>query len=273
MPLDQTWGVRAKRPRSVVAARAAARTPLAAYQLVAPTLPGHAAYSHLSAARIWDLPWELPWSAQETIHVTRKSDTSRIRRRGFADHEGLELRQVCQRHGVPVTGVADTWADLAALPGITIAQLVVVGDAILCWRSGRPPELLADEVRRRPGRAGVAALREALVLVRTRSASPMESLMRLGFGRAGLPEPELNADVLSPEGEWLARADFLWRTFRVLGEFDGVHHVDPEQFRRDARRRRRLEDHGWTYLQFTATTLYDGREWEESVARLRQLLS
>lgn len=196
-----------------------------------------------------------------------------MRRRGIVDHEGVERRAVTRYDDLPVTGLADTWADLASLPEISVAQLVVIGDAILWWRHGRPPNLLSDEVARRRGMPGVVLLREAVGLVRTRSASPMESLMRLGFVEAGLSEPELNAAVRTTDGEWLAEVDFLWRGSRVIGEFDGAHHADPAQFRRDARRRRLLEQHGWTYLQFTATTLYDAHEWSEALAELRRLLA
>lgn len=263
------------RPRSLVAALALVNSPDAAYRLVLPTLPAPAAFSHLSAVRIWDLPWEWEWAwtRGEPIHVTRSSGTSRIRRRGMIDHEGLERRSVLVRGGLPVTDVGDTWADLAAMPGTSLAQLVVAGDAILWWRTGRPPDFLADVVRRREGTRGMTLLREALPLVRQRSASPRESLVRLGILRAGLPEPELNADVHNEYGEWLAQVDFLWREQRVIGEYDGNDHAKPKRFRRDASRRQALEDLDFKYQQFTADTLFDPRQWEGAVARLRRWLA
>ncbi len=101
----------------------------------------------------------------------------------------------------------------------------------------------------------------------------MESRVRLGLLRARLPEPELNVAVTDADGQWLAEGDFVWRWARVVAEYDGVHHADPEHCRRDARRRRSIEAGGWTYVQLTAATARDPRDWAAAVEQLRRLLA
>lgn len=191
----------------------------------------------------------------------------------MVQHTGLPRRTVVTAGGVSITAPSDTWADVATLPGIEVRDLVVVGDAVVA-RTGRADlEVLREVLMRRRGERGVRQLRTALALVRPRSASPTETLTRLGLCEAGLPEPELNAGVTDHHGQWLAEVDFLWRFARVLAEYDGAHHADPAQFRRDARRRAALEAAGWTYVQITAGTLYRPQEWAELIARLRALLT
>jgi hypothetical protein len=177
---------------------------------------------------------------------------------------------------LPCVHPVTTWVDMAGLRPAhgrpTIDDLVVLADAILAvW-----PDLHADlaaEVERRKGARGIRALREALLLVRVGSASPMESRARLGFVRAGLPEPELNQNVFDDQGRWLARVDMLWRKQRVVVEYEGdQHRTDRIQWQRDIERTRRLEAAGWRVIRISADDLTDPVRWAELVRLLRPLL-
>ncbi|HET8767918.1 MAG TPA: DUF559 domain-containing protein [Pedococcus sp.] len=151
----------------------------------------------------------------------------------------------------------DTWVDLAAMPGFGVEDLVIAGDAF----ATRDPALLermvgAGMATGRRGRRGRRGLREAGPLLRSGSGSPMESRARLHFGRAGLPEPELNAEVFAEDGNFVARADFLWRDARVIVEYEGDHHrTDRRQWQSDIQRTRLLESLGWRVLRITAADL------------------
>lgn len=213
-------------------------------------LPEPWAYSHLTAARLLGLPVAQFWSPEEPLHVVRPTWLSAVRRRGTVHHRGLEHRGVVTRHGLPLTGPADTWCDVAA--GLSLEERVVLGDATVNEESsGIPLADLTEAVTRRARETGVRALREALPLVRTHSLSRRESLVRLAMHRRGLPEPELNVDVLDGLGGWLARPDFVWRRQRVIAEYDGEQHrQDLRQWRRDHVIRADLVAEGWRVHTF-----------------------
>lgn len=242
------------------------------YDALARTLPNEVALSHLSAARMWQLPWSSDWTADEPVDIMLPTGSARIRRRGIRTHYGLEHRGVTTIGGLRVTSIADTWGDLAVLDGADVTDLVVAGDAIVCWRTRRPPELLTDVVRRRAGHPGVALLRQALPLVRTRSRSPMETRTRLRFRDGGLPEPALNAAVTDRYGQWVAESDFVWKVQRVVAEYEGAHHDGRAQAERDAQRREQIQNADWTYVPIVASTFYRPAAWHELLSRLRREL-
>ncbi len=54
-----------------------------------------------------------------------------------------------------------------------------------------------------------------------KSESVAESLSRLTFRDFGLPEPESQVEIFTPSGARVARVDFLWHEYGVVGECDG----------------------------------------------------
>lgn len=209
----------------------------AAYLLVLPTC---AVFSHATAAQLL----ELPVPSDDRLHVTVPNGVQ-VRRRGVVVHHG-EVDDSRSLGGIPVTSALRTWSDLAALLGVD--DLVVLGDAIL----HHSPSLEAA-LRRLPaertGRRGVRAARSAAELIRADVLSPQESLWRLRFHRAGLPEPELNSTVRDSRGSWLGVGDFVWRRPRLVVEYDGDYHFTVEQRRRDQVRRRAMRDGGWPVIE------------------------
>ena len=244
--LRPTWGVRAHHRAGTVEELA---------ETVSLALGEGFAFSHLTAARLWRLPLPTTWLPDEPLHVMR--DGTPLRRAGVVGHRGLRTRSHEVLRGLPVTSAVDTWVDLAAMPGFGVEDLVIAGDAF----ATRDPALLermvgAGRATGRRGRRGRRGLREAGPLLRSGSGSPMESRARLHFGRAGLPEPELNAEVFAEDGNFVARADFLWRDARVIVEYEGDHHrTDRRQWQSDIQRTRLLESLGWRVLRITAADL------------------
>jgi hypothetical protein len=240
--VSPTSGVRATRPPSDLLTLADA------YQQA---FPEHSAFSHLTAARIHGLPLAPDWSSSEPLHVVRPNAAAPMRRAGVVCHRGLERRQTTVRHRLLVVAAADTWCDLA--PGLPLDERVILADAVVNVWNGIPLDQLLEAVRQRGRRRGVRALREALPLIRTRSRSRMETVARLAFLRAGLPEPELNCTILDAAGEWLSCPDFVWRAKKVAAEYDGEHHrLDKRQWRSDHARRRAMIGEGWRLHVMTA---------------------
>lgn len=240
---------------------------------VALTLPDPWAWSHLTAARLYRLPLPKREFLDEPLHVSRPTSATQVRRPGVLGHRGLEHREVVELRGHRVTSEAWTWADLASLPGISRTDLVIAGDAFVA----RVPALLPDlralaagtEVRR-----GVRALRQAAALLRVGSGSPMESRARLVFADASLPEPELNGVISDEGGQFVARGDFVWRSAKVVVEYEGDHHrTDRRQWQHDIARTRLLEALGWKVIRITAADLHDPRSRRELLAVLGGLLT
>lgn len=205
---------------------------------------GTFAASHCTAAALHQLP--VPRHCEHSpLHVMTKG-SGRVRRPGVVGHRGLDERSTVTVEGVLVTGLADTWLDLA--PYLSLDDLVVVGDAV----ARRLKDVSALHTRAHRSMPGVARAREALEWVRVGSASPMETRSRVLFGRAGLPEPQLNVPVRDVDGGWLAEGDLVWEEARVVGEYQGATHFETyARGDRDISRRRVVEGAGWTYIDFT----------------------
>lgn len=227
------------------------------------------AFSHLTAARILELPLPDRWQPAESIHVLRPSTSPVPRIEGVTGRRGLESRRVYNVAGLTVTTPADTWADLGTMLGVD--ALVVVGDAVLT--RGVALDELASRVEARAHHRGNAGLRLALQLMRPGSGSPMETRSRLVFHRAGLPEPRLNADVFADDGGWILRGDFVWQRQRVIAEYQGnVHRIDRKTWQDGFIRRRLAEDNGWAMVEFTARDIFAKTPQRELVATLSRLL-
>ena len=255
-------------------------------------LPADVAFSHVTAARLLDLP--LPRQLVDDgadLHVMRDSARPRIRRSGCVGHRGLERRAVVEVDGVRVVEPADTWVDLGEVAGrgIRLDDLVVAGDVVArrlvagphtgsIGRSldGRLPDhgqgalRVALDARVRP--RGKALLAEALPLVRAGSRSPMETRARLMFHRAGFPEPELNADVRDAHGGWLLEGDLVWRQQRVIGEYQGSHHASIKRRSADASRATSAEDHGYRVIEIFAEDVFGGARRRRCLTRFAQAM-
>lgn len=215
-------------------------------------LPPSAAFSHLTAARLHGWPLSYAMERDDRLHVVDRIDRAHLRRHALVGHRALHPRAVVSVDGLPVVAAADAWVDLGELVGrgkpVGVDDLIVAGDAAAMALGAVAPLHVALERRVRP--RGKMALLEALEWIRVGSASARETVCRLMFVRAGLPEPRLNHSIFASanEGRLLGIADLYWKVIqpdgrikRVVGEYQGAEfHASPEQRRRDARRAKGL---------------------------------
>lgn len=101
------------------------------------------------------------------------------------------------------------------------------------------------------------------------SASPMETKVFLllclpqKFGGYNIEKPELNVDIELPVEHKLilkqdkVRPDMLWRSRKLILEYDGEYHDNPTQARRDEKRRAVLEMLGFTVIELKRQQVYD----------------
>jgi hypothetical protein len=176
------------------------------------------------------------------LHVGSRVPLHPMRRRGVHGtlHDGGLIVVI---DGLPVLAPADAWVDLA--PFVGLDDLVAAGDWVVTPLQDRPAlvslDRFVEEVDGIHRRRGIVDARRALALVRVGAWSPPETHLRLLLGRAGLPEPALNAPV-SPR----LIPDLSWREFRVASEYNGEYHEDVNQVRRDLRRAEEFALLGWT---------------------------
>src|SRR5690606_20307337 len=179
---------------------------------------GQYAYSHITATALSGLALPSSLENQEDLDLLWPTTRGRVRREGCHGHRGLETRRVVTIGGDAVTDLADTWCDVgeALHRGLTRDDLVIVADQTITTRdpsrTGKGVRLLRSRLASRVRPRGKVLLSGALDLVRPGSKSPMETRARLMFGRAGLPEPELNVEVMF-DGEgagWMLEGDFVW---------------------------------------------------------------
>lgn len=176
-----------------------------------------------------------------------------------------------QRDGLPVVSPEDVWCDLASELGLD--DLIVLGDQVVNRWTGVPEEQLRAAAERRGSAPGAPRMREALPELRTGSRSAMETRARLVFLRAGLPEPELNATVLSEQGEWLGECDFVWRRHRLIAEYEGDHHrTEAKQWHHDVGRQELFQDDGWRFVRVTKRDVFWANHRHDLVQRLANRL-
>jgi hypothetical protein len=114
---------------------------------------------------------------------------------------------------------------------------------------------------------GIPLAREALPWLDENSWSPQESRLRmLWVSMAGLPQPRSNLPVFDPSGRHIGTPDLIDPIAGVVGEYEGVVHLDARQRGRDVRREQAFREVGLEYFAVVAA------DWRDDVliaARMR----
>jgi len=196
------------------------------------------------------VPPDSPWRGPRGVRVHRSP---------IAADEVLEVDDGAIRITTPLR---TAW-DVAALE--TVPNAVAILDGMV-----RAGQLDLDECRRvhasarrrwRASRVG-----KVLPLVDGRSESPPESWVRVACARAALPAP-IPQFVVVVDGEFLGKVDLAWPDRGVIVEYEGAHHFDELQIRRDDRRYERLVAAGWRVIRLSAADLRDLDAVVERIAR------
>ena len=216
-----------------------------------------AVVSDATAAKLHGIPLPPGTASEELLHLTRPCSSSGIQRKGILGHRRrLEAAEIGLAEGIPVTSIARTWIDLASRMGLD--DLIAAADWIISEhdRGFGPPrvaKLPADElagyVSSRHGFRSVRNAAAALNLMRVGVDSPPESLLRLMLLRAELPEFAVNCRINSPQLPRSVWADLGNREFRVCVEYDGLHHLTPEQQASDNERDALTASAGWRQVK------------------------
>ena len=219
----------------------------------ATTMPPSAFFSSVTAARLRQVP--LPLSARQStvLHVAVPTPHHASAARGVRGHKvqlmGDDAGNV---RGLNVSTPARLWCELAAELGL--GDLVAAGDYIIHWRWPLCSlNELQQAVARYPGRKGRATLRMALTLLDERSESPRESLLRVMLVIGGISGLQANLTVRVRGMNF--RIDLAIPRYKLALEYQGEHHNDPVQWRKDMTKREVLATEGWHTMEINANDL------------------
>jgi len=218
----------------------------------APLLRAGDRFSHTTAAALWGAP--LPDSVRDAVHVTAALG-GRPRSKGCIGHQSRPV-DTAFRHGLPVSGVAQTLMECGAI--LELDDLVAVTDFMLLDPHVLDPSDLRPHASRsaldswlRFSRGpGVRRARRAVALAREGVESPMETRLRLLLQREGMTAPECGYALMRPGGTRVGWFDLAWPQQRVLVEYDGdQHRTSSRQYDRDIRRFDDAADLGWRVVR------------------------
>ena len=174
-------------------------------------------FSHISAAVLHGIP--VPLDALDTVTMTRRSPGHGDRTlRLLVRRTAINDEEITAIDNLRVTTLLRTATDLARTSGFGWA--LAATDATMARKVTR--EDLLNQLALHPRLHGTRQARRVIRLADGRAESPAESFSRLNIMRAGLPEPQLQIEIIDENGEVIARPDFLWPEFGVAGEVDGM---------------------------------------------------
>jgi hypothetical protein len=230
--------------RGAFVSRSVPLTTASAVRAALAVLPEGTVASHATAAVLLGAPLPASWPLEFAV----RPGVYRARRQRIRVHvRDLTARDEVRGAGLPVTSGPQTWLDLAA--HVPAQDLVVVGDAL--YRAGHlDAATLAERLDRADGVRGVVRARECAPLLTPLAASRPESLIRYWVVTAGLPVPTPQLPVVDRRGRTVAHADLGYEEWRIALEYEGRHHAERRQFRRDLDRYSLMAAHGWLVLRF-----------------------
>jgi hypothetical protein len=244
-----------------------------AQQLLRPT----AIASHDTAALSWDLDLVDPdASAGKPVAFTKPPSPGT--RSETAGNATVVVRALPHHHraqhpsGLLVTTPARTAVDVAAALQTPEALITLDCAARLALVEHVGSSRVRDHyTRSRSLAAAVAPLEEAasvagtqfsrsnlarlVALADPRRESGLESLSYGNMIELGFPLPELQARIVTPEGD--AHVDFLWREQMVIGEADGLKkYATQTDLHREKLRQELLERMGYIVIRWTWEEMY-----------------
>ena len=215
--------------------------------------------SHYSAAMLLELP--VPFGQPDRVTISRADRSAG--RRSYPNlrllTSSIDTQDRTTEWGVPVLRAARTSLDVARAFGFPAG--LVLADAALATSKADPAEFqrIAATMRRwsRAGDVDLVASHAS-----GRRESPIESRSFAAFVTFGLPLPRCNPWVLGDQySRGGVRADFVWDTYRLVGEADGrVKYVDPRRPRdtvlvEEKERQTRLEEHGFVVVRWSGAEI------------------
>jgi hypothetical protein len=200
-----------------------------------------------SAADLHGLPF-LP--DDPALHVSVPGELNRLDQPGLLVHQLTIADSDCVTvDGMRATSRVRTVADL--ILRLSRFDAVALLDGALRLENISTEDLLLVAAMIR-GRRGAVKARRRLSEADHRSASPLETRIRLICVDGGLPPEEVQYAVMDENGYVVAVGDLAWPSRRLIVEADGaLVHGTASALYHDRRRQNELAARGWTVIRFT----------------------
>jgi hypothetical protein len=180
--------------------------------------------------------------------------------------EHLRVDDIVVVDGLRVT-IAQRSALFAMRYAPSVEAAVIVADMVMEADLATPEELQAYAASLGTW-TGIPQARKALALARQNSWSPQETRMRLVWVLlAGLPDPLCNVPVFDLSGRHIGTPDLLEPVAGVVGEYEGVIHLDRRRRGTDVRREQDFRDVGLEYFAVV------GDDWRDEAVIVRRMRS
>lgn len=215
-------------------------------QAFARVLPGSAVFIGRTAAWLHGLDLEPTNRVQVALPPPSRLES----RAGLEIHHMDVGDEVVRLHGVTATSLDRTLLDLCVLQS-PVEALVALDMAVVARLTDK--DALRCYATQVIGHRGVARLK-SLADHAAPAESPMETRLRWLLIAAGLPPPEVQAELRNDEGGIIGRADLYYPSARLIIEFDGRNHQD--RLVSDLRRQNALHHAGYKILRFTSADVY-----------------
>ncbi len=237
-----TWATAGPSTRAVLLGRAVTR---------ARRSGGPYALSHVTAAALHGWPVPEPLAEQVWLTVEPGGYTRRDPRL-VQQVAPLPAEDVAIVDGLPCTSAARTVAD--CLRHLAPQDAVVLGDAALRSRAVQPEAVTAALGRAWPR---AVAAQHLLPLLDGKRESGLESRSAVVMHQYDLPQPQTQVRIVGLDGRVVARVDFAWLEYGVVGEADGlIKYGDARSVAEEKQREARLQALGLVIVRWTARHLH-----------------
>lgn len=255
------WGVRSRQRTATL---------IDVCRLMTARVPGHAFFSHTTAALLYGVP--LPWRFERDPrpHVSVAMPHHALHSAGLHGHRMTTApADITTREDLRLSAPARTWCDLGGL--LQLEDLVAAADFLVHRRHPLVTiAALEEAVDSYPSRRGLRRLRATLPMVSDSAESRPESKLRVILVQAGFTRLLINRVVTDRFGEFVARTDVELIGYNVVIEYQGDdHRRTAGQWRADMSRRSRLESTGKRVMEINADDL---RKPAELIARIWALI-
>lgn len=206
---------------------------------------GHGVLAGFSASAFHGARWIEPSLPAYVIDINNRRPT-----RGIVTWaDAIEDDEICSIGEIRLTTPARTAVDLACkFPEDTAVAAI---DAL-----ARAAHLKVADIEqaaeRHTGRKGIRQARATIALVDPGAESPQETWLRLLVIRAGYPRPQTQYPVYNEYGALIGDVDLAWPELKIALEYEGRHHTDPEQLRKDIQRVDAMVETGWIVIRVTS---------------------